>query len=406
MKNLPSSSFSSNNTEHLAFLDGLRAIAALWVVLGHCHLFSLGWSRSATLWGRPLDLLLYMHLGVNIFLVLSGFCLALPVVRNGNRLRMSIVDYFLARAWRILPPYLVTLILILLVNCFVPLATWGRHPVGLTDEIPTGVLLSNIFLLQDIFPSMNVINGPFWSIAVEWHLYFVFPFLILFLRRGGTFVLFAAGVIIALALSWMNAAYPQLSASVPVTVPNPPYYIFLFVMGILAASLAFDPRVERIRASLHRWAWIAALILCIPLCAILWKYRIIDATNLNGFFDHLHIIDPLTGAITAAFLLGMCGLRPANRVRRLFEARPLVVIGGFSYSLYLIHVPILAALNRGVDLAGLTGRSPSSAFFVMVVVGVGVSLLCARQFARVFERRYRPASSQPDHKAVLVRENV
>lgn len=402
----PVSSPPPDTVRHLAFLDGLRAFAALWVVLGHCHLFAFGWTRSATLLGRPLDLLLYMHLGVNIFLVLSGFCLALPIVRNHNRLHMRIGDYFLARAWRILPPYLVTLMLILLVNCFVPVVAWGRHPAGLTDQIAAPVLLSNIFLLQDIFPSMNVINGPFWSIAVEWHLYFVFPFLVLLLRRGGLAVLFGAGAVLALALSWANHAYPQLSATIPVTVPNPPYYIFLFVMGILAASLACDPRRAQLRVRLQRWVWPAALLLCVALCAVLWKYRIIDGANVHRFFEHVHIIDPLTGALTAVFLVGMCGLHPSSRLRRLFEARPLVAIGGYSYSLYLVHIPILAALNHAIEQSGLSGRSAASAFFVLVCVGVTVSLLFARQFARWFERRYRPASSQPDHKPALVRESA
>lgn len=46
-----------NNRQRLPFLDGIRALAALWVVLGHCHLLTLGWTRSSNLWGRPLDLL-------------------------------------------------------------------------------------------------------------------------------------------------------------------------------------------------------------------------------------------------------------------------------------------------------------------------------------------------------------
>lgn len=406
MKNLIKSTPSHTGAQHLLFLDGLRAVAALWVVLGHCHLFSLGWTRSATLWGRPLDLLMYLHLGVNIFLVLSGFCLALPVVRNKNRLHMRVTDYFLARAWRILPPYFVTLILILLVNSFVPLAAWGRHPAGLTYDLTAPVLLSNIFLLQDIFPTMNIINGPFWSIAVEWHLYFIFPFLILVLRRAGASALLCTGAAIALGLSLFNAVHPQLSTTIPVTVPNPPYYIFLFVLGIFAASLAFDPRFESIRARLQRWAWIIALVTCVPLCVALWKYRIIDGSNVHEFFEHVHIIDPLAGVITAAFLLGMCGLHPGHWLRRIFEARPLVAIGGFSYSLYLVHVPILAVLNKWIDDAGLTGHSAGNAFFVLVCVGGTVSLLFARKFAQLFEVRYRPASRQSEHETALVRENA
>ena len=390
---------------HLPFLDGIRACAALWVLLGHCHLFAFGWQRSQSPWARPLDLLLYMHLGVDIFLVLSGFCLALPVVRHGNGLPMRTRDYFLARAWRILPPYLVTLFLILLVNAVVPLAAWGRHAAGPTSAIPVPVLLANVFLLQDVFPSTNVINGPFWSIAVEWHLYFVFPLLVAVLRRRGPAVLLAVGAAIAIVLTWLRFRYPVLSDAVPATIPEPPYYIALFVMGIVAASLAADPRFQAMRARLVRYAGIAACVLCLPLGAVLWTYRIIDGGNVHRFFDHADVIDPLAGAVTAACLLLMCGLPPRHRLRRFFESPSLVAIGGYSYSLYLVHIPILAALNRWIDYAGVSARSAGTTLFVLVAVGVPACLLFARVFARCFERRYRPAG-RPAHRPAPVREGA
>jgi len=391
---------------HLPFLDGIRAVAALWVLLGHCYLFAFGWQRSASPWGRLLDPLLYMHFGVDIFLVLSGFCLALPVVRHGDGLPVPLRDYFLARAWRILPPYLMTLFLILLVNAFVPLAGWGRHAAGLTGSIPAPVLLSNLFLLQDVFPGTNIINGPFWSIAVEWHLYFVFPLLVPVLRRRGPVGLFAFGTAAAAILTWLRFRYPVLSDAVPATIPEPPYYIALFAMGIVAAALAADPRYRPMGAVLHRRARGAACLSCLPLGAALWTYRIGDGGNVHRFFDHAHIIDPLAGAVTAACLLAMCGLAPRHPWRRFFESRFLVAVGGFSYSLYLVHIPLLAALNRGIEHAGLPAHSAGSVFCVLVAAGVPGCLLFARAFAHAFERRYRRAAGRPAHEPARVHEGA
>jgi peptidoglycan/LPS O-acetylase OafA/YrhL len=376
------------DSRRLPFLDGLRAVAALWVVLGHCHLFALGWNRSGTLWGRPLDVLLYSHLGVNLFLVLSGFCLALPVVRHGERLATSQSDYFLARAWRILPPYYGALGLILLANAFVPVAAWGRHPVGLTGEISWQVLLTNATLMQDFFWQFNSINGAFWSIATEWHLYFAFPALVWVLRRYGTGALMASGAVIAAALTWLSFQRPHLSEDFPISVPQPPYFIVLFVMGVVAASLAFGPRHADLRARLYRRAWMTGALLCVPLLALVWKYRIIDGNNIWGFIDHLHWIDPLAGAVAAALLVGLCGLQDSHWLHRLLGSRALVGIGAFSYSLYLTHVPILAAINHALEGSGLSGRAPMTAFFALAIAGTACCLVFAWGFARLFERRY------------------
>lgn len=376
----------------LPFLDGLRAFAALWVVFGHSHLFVLGWNRSGTLWGRPLDLLLYSHLGVNLFLVLSGFCLALPVVRNGNQLAGT-ARYFKARAWRILPPYYAALILLLLVNNFWPVAAWGRHPVGLTPEVPWQVMATNFLLLHDLFPDYNSLNGPFWSIATEWHLYFVFPALVWVLYRFGTRTLLLCGGAAALALTWLNFSHPYVYGLMK--VPQPAYFIALFVMGAASASYAFDPRYTESRPRLYRNGWLLGAGLCVPLCMLLWKYRIIGGHNIWDFINHLHLIDPLSGAVAAAWLVGLCGLRPAHWLRRLLESRALVWIGGFSYSLYLTHVPILATLNHLLDDSGISKASPLTAFFMLALGGGALCVLFAWGFAKLFERRYgaRPAAA-------------
>lgn len=370
----------------LLFLDGLRALAALWVVLGHAHLLTLGWNRSGSLWGRPLDVLLYCHLGVDVFLVLSGFCLALPVVRNANRLTTSTALFFGKRAWRILVPYYATLLLILLVNTFVPIAAWGNHGVGLTPTLPWQVVVTNALLLQDVLPQFNTLHGPFWSVATEWHLYFVFPALVWILRRCGVVALALVGGVAAIVLTWLPSQPAVGALLAPMTVPQPPYFIALFVMGAVAAALMFDPRYARVRGPAQRWAWAVAALFCVPLCALLWHFRIVDASNIWGFFDHLHWIDPLAGAVSAAMLVGLCGMAPRQSVRRWLEARPLVAVGGFSYSLYLIHVPVLAVAHRA---AAAWGWPAMTGFAYLATAGTAASLLAAWAFARVFERPYR-----------------
>ena len=86
------SSESSPTRAHLGYVDGLRALAALYVLIGHmwleCFPIVYGPSRLPT--GRFAALtgwMLYSHFAVSVFIVISGFCLALPVMRSGGRLR-------------------------------------------------------------------------------------------------------------------------------------------------------------------------------------------------------------------------------------------------------------------------------------------------------------------------------
>ena len=93
---------------HLAYIDGMRAVAALVVVLNHTY--AQAWCAFYDQFPPPeLAFLTYSlavgHLAVSVFIVISGFCLFLPVTRNGGLLKGGTALFFQRRARRILPPY-------------------------------------------------------------------------------------------------------------------------------------------------------------------------------------------------------------------------------------------------------------------------------------------------------------
>ena len=100
---------------HLPHLDGLRAIAALYVVLHHAMLQAshptvhphnwIEWAERLLTGGR---------LAVDLFIVLSGYSLMLTVIRNNGVLSGGAVAFFKKRARRILPPYFACLAISLL----------------------------------------------------------------------------------------------------------------------------------------------------------------------------------------------------------------------------------------------------------------------------------------------------
>src|SRR4051794_13333767 len=99
----------ATNRTWLIGLDGIRGLAALFVVLHHCWFESFpGYPDNTgpawTAW------LLYGHLAVLVFMVLSGFSLGIAPARKGWRID-DLRRYAHRRAWRILPPYWPALLL-------------------------------------------------------------------------------------------------------------------------------------------------------------------------------------------------------------------------------------------------------------------------------------------------------
>src|SRR3979411_2644760 len=111
----------------LAGVDGLRAAAAMWVVLFHIRVFS-----GAHLPFQPLDLFVRSgSTGVSLFLVLSGFCLYLPFAA-GRSGRFKTWSFFVRRARRLLPAYYCSLGLALALN-LIGGGNLGLGPLSLKD---------------------------------------------------------------------------------------------------------------------------------------------------------------------------------------------------------------------------------------------------------------------------------
>jgi peptidoglycan/LPS O-acetylase OafA/YrhL len=167
----------SNN--RLPGVDGLRALAALWVVCFHITAFS-----HASFPQIPgVDLFLKSgSTGVSLFLVLSGFCLFLPFA-GGRAARFKTGEFFRRRIRRLAPAYYTSLGLsiVLLVVTAGPLGT-----PGLTLGRVLWQLATHATLTHSIFPdSFYALNGAYWSLGLEWQLYLGLPVLILAIRRFG-----------------------------------------------------------------------------------------------------------------------------------------------------------------------------------------------------------------------------
>jgi len=355
----------------LDYLDGLRALAALYVVLHHAMLEV--WSQSSGFHGRTLLIagpFRYGHFAVALFITLSGFCLMLPVLR-GNGTLHSVKIFFARRARRILPPFYCAFALSLaLIGLLIGHKT-GTHWDICLPVTPLS-LFANLLMLQDILPfgRQGSINHVFWSIAVEWKIYFLFPLLLLAWRRFGsaaTTLITAVTVCILFAIL-RGTFWEGLCIQ----------YLFLFTLGILAATIVYSPSEGR-PARWHRFPWGATAAAGGMLLLLLnYHWRIFH----QGW--PVFIEDILMGAVAFALLLAASGSR--GWLRRALEWRPLVLVGTFSYSLYLIHAPLLQVIwQYGLHPLRL---SDSATFLILALVGTPLIVAASYLFFLGCERPF------------------
>jgi peptidoglycan/LPS O-acetylase OafA/YrhL len=376
----------------LEYLDGLRGLAALYVVFFHAY-FEMNWRFDGG--GLPkwaLRAAVWMtqgHYAVAVFIVLSGYCLMLPVARSADgQLRGGFWPYIKRRARRILPPYYAALALSLLVIATVPDmnvkrgANWDWALPAFTPD----VLLSHLLLYHNLSGDWaGKINPPMWSVATEWQIYFLFPLLLLPVwRKGGVIAL--VGVGFALGIGLYLASHRALEWAAP-------WYVGLFALGMAGAVLNFSTH-SRLCALRERLPWGRLSALCTGV--FLWV-----AVVHPEWLTRTMGLDIVVGAATLCAIVYCTRSLTRHETRRpmllrLFEAPWIVALGTFSYSLYLIHAPLLAMLHMFLQTFWL---SPLLLFGGLLFLGVPLSVGLAYLFHLAFERRFMPGHPHTERQA-------
>src|SRR3954469_24384300 len=194
----------------LAGLDGVRGLAALFVVIHHVFLLTFpGYPRdNAPFWA---GWFIYGRFAVVVFIVLSGFSLALSPARHGWRLD-SVSRFAYRRARRILPAYWAALAFSLAVAWLV-VPPPGQGPPGAKSALVNGLLVQNVVGA----PSPN---RSLWTMAVEAQLYLVFPLLLLTVRRRGAILMIATVTLIVAAVGIVGLHVPRLDTFVVQFAPD------------------------------------------------------------------------------------------------------------------------------------------------------------------------------------------
>jgi peptidoglycan/LPS O-acetylase OafA/YrhL len=419
---------SQKNT--IAVLDGVRALAIVFVISYHVITMSpLGsWNWQA----QPLAMAIATAggSGVTLFFVLSGFLLFMPYAKallTDSRWPLARI-FYVRRALRIMPGYYLSLFILIILtqpDYFQP-AHWAN----------LGLFLS--FFMDSSRLTFRLLNGPYWTLAVEWQFYMLLPLLmlgvLLLVRRvplknrlrAVTFCL--GGIIICGLFVRFWGYYFEGNQDATFLVPRPALNVVLFftfgivgkytedfAVGMLASlcyiyaqSLPPGHRFVRILQRLSLWFWGVGIVILVFYA--MWHFQ-----SMEPAWPFLNALMPVSDWLSEMLLAwgyGLCvmGILFGPPVlQRPFTWLPLRWIGLISYSLYIWHLPLLVFFRAQVLplWPGLNYFLAYSLYWVWVVVAIipfcvlyyafierpGIKL--GDRLRKQIEQRYRAKLSAP-----------
>ena len=315
-------------------------------------------------------------LGVDVFFVISGYLMAMLYDRG------TILDFYKKRLDRLLPAYLFTILLTLICGYFfmVPV-DFGQ----LSSQSVAGIFfLSNIFYWnQNSYFDKAAFNPllNLWSLAVEVQFYLVVPFLFRLIRtRTWLFLcVFFASLLCCIAVQTIS---PKTSFFLM------PLRIWEFMIGAwFAWKLNSQP------ASIKGKQYIQ-LVLLLSLVASLFVFQLQPDAMASVLLGH-----PSFPALAVALLTGLViKFEIPAFVVNSWVGRSFAKVGDYSYSIYLVHFPIIVLVNYAPF--GGTRLSPQSSSLALFAVA---ATLAASYFFHTFlEKKYSRALNLPGSRYTLL----
>jgi peptidoglycan/LPS O-acetylase OafA/YrhL len=426
MKELLTSLLEGNKPKsNIASLDSIRAIAILSVVFFHVAM-QTSLKKTSVLPPIIVDFILAGGSGVTLFLVLSGFLLFLPYIKSllFDSEWPSIRSFYFRRALRIWPGYYIALFVMIILSKsqYLQPGHW-KH-----------LLLFLTFFMDSSRATFQDINGPFWTLAVEWQFYIILPWLSLAMRplvqrgslkrrisalalclmiltlwglltRYGGYYFSRNDTTLGLPHSVFNLAVALLYG---VLGPGPhSKYLDDFAIGMLTAVcyvVAQQPFAGTFKIWLQKLSpWLLGLSILGLILLSEWNAGIYGSDpNINlytGFYYEI-FHELLYSLSYVALILGV--LFGGNFITTIFEWSPFRWIGLISYSMYIWHNPITVPFSSAAITSTEMGHSFLFFSFTSIWVFIAVIpfslvmyVLIERPFMQFSNRLHRSASNKP-----------
>jgi peptidoglycan/LPS O-acetylase OafA/YrhL len=369
----------------LDYIDALRGAACFWVLLHHS--FSTA-TVPAGVWHAPVHALGMISdirwLGVNLFLVLSGFCLFYPLAARYNlaTIQLNLTTFAKRRMGRILPPYYIAIVLLTLIEVVASRLQKGHWDWHVGIQSPKDLIVHLLMLHNLSHHTIQSVSSAFWSLALEAQLYVIFPLLIVCLKRFGLKSILL--LTLAVSVTWQVVCLRRYGLSLHWSPDLAVHYdalpgrCFEFAVGMVAAALVARPRPRQRRVAL-------ALILTLILPALYFVLKV-------SWFGPLS--NQVWGVIFASALVLLC--ETSNiRLEKNPVTRWFVWLGAISYSVYLVHFPLIRIFS-----ADVMHLSPGAGGEVLAgLIRLPFLIVLGYLFHIAFERPFMPGKPRTQRQA-------
>jgi len=369
---------SLNKSLHLPYIDGLRALCALYVVFCHIAIHqNITCANLSFIEKLSVQFFYGGHYAVDFFIVLSGYSLSIKMANNNKfTLPVSSFSFLVRRAKRILIPYYFSLMLSLLLIYFFIGRKTGTHwdislPVSYKD------ILAHFFLVHDLFESkMFKINHALWSISVEFRIYILFPLILLGLKYYGWIRMFIITIIFSSTLFLMVLLIQHyLNVNLTEYWPGVSPYIILFFLGMFSANVTLNSVMKPVLQCSY---WL-------PLFFLLLVAFISLASLLRFSKFYYQVVDVVFGLLVTVFIV-VINSEKCNPVKQLLSSKILVKIGSISYSIYLIHSPIIQFV--WLFIVKSSNNTPIVSYYILMALSVPLIILLAYVFYVLIEKPF------------------
>ena len=329
----------------------LRGLAALQVAAAHLRAEIFPGLRELADPPLAYQLLAFLtafsHQAVVVFFLISGWLVGGSLLDKLNQPH-ALRNYAIDRATRLWTVLLPALLMMLAIGAVIGAVDTARADFSAANEYSMASFAGNLFGLQTVLLPSYGGNYALWSLSNETWYYIQFPLLLLAFTARGSLRRLGAGA----ALLLVSAALPF-----PITL-----YFLLWLLGAAASRL----RIECGNG------WRAVLVVLGVGCAVYFRIKgSNDDLKPASFFQHLGYSLPLLGLL--------CSLHaplasPGRPMRTL--ARSARLLSEFSFTLYVMHIPLIQLLRHaGLQAFGRSRLSPYSAADYAVYGGMLLALV-------------------------------